>query len=458
MAFGLTSSGFVKKQLVDLKSELEQAFRSAFGAGIKTTPDTVFGKIIGVISDRYEEIWALAEAVYNAQYPNSASGVSLSRIGEITAIVPNSATRSTVAIYLAGTAATLVPIDSVVATQDAGDQFKLLADVTLVGSNFSITGITRSGSTVSVNAVAHGRIVNNWLFVNNADQDDYNGLHQVTVVVDVDNFEYEISETPVTPATGTMDADPATAGNAESVDTGPIQALAETLNQIITPVPGWTTVDNALDANKGADAETDAAFRARRIAALKGAGSATLEAIKGAVLGLTNVTSVIAFENITDAVDSSGRPAHSIEVLVIGGTDADILQSVFDEKAAGIYPHGVTSGTITDSSGNNHTMRFSRPTSINIWLELDLTVDADYPADGDTQVDTRVLAFGNALGIGEDVIVFPSLIASFADVPGITDVVVRIGIAINPTLDDNIIIAETEIAVFDSSRITITQI
>lgn len=455
MAYGLTSLGFVKKQLTDLKTELEQAFRDAFGAGIKTTPDTQFGKIIGIVSDRYEEVWALAEAVYDAMYPNSASDVSLARIGEITGIVPNAATNSTVVIYLAGTDATLIPAGSLVATQDAGDQFELTGDVTLVDSNFAVAGITRAGPTVSVNAVAHGRSVNDWVFINNVDQEDYNGLHQVTVIVGVDDFEYEISETPTTPATGTMDADPTTVGNAQAVNTGPIQALSGTLNQIVTPVSGWTTVENAVDATKGADAETDAAFRARRLLALLGSGSATLNAIRGSLLTVTGVTAVSVFENVSNVIDGDGRPPHSFEALVSGGVDQDILDDIFDTKSAGIESHGSVSGTAVDSQGNSHTVKFSRPAGVNIWLELDLTVDANYPADGDNQVETSVLAFGDALDIGEDVIVFPSLIASFADVPGITDVVVRIGTAVSPTLDDNIIIAETELAVFDSSRITI---
>ena len=194
MPFGLTSTGFIKKQLTDLQSELETAFRSAFGAGIRTTPDTQFGKIIGIISERYEEIWALALAVYDSQYPDSATGVSLARIGEITGIAPNAATKSTANIYLAGTNATLITKGSIIATQDAGDQFELDVDVTLSGSNFVVAGITRAGSTVSVNAVGHGRAVGDWAFMNNADQTDYNVLHQVTVVVDVRSEERRVGK------------------------------------------------------------------------------------------------------------------------------------------------------------------------------------------------------------------------------------------------------------------------
>jgi len=61
MPFGLTSSGFIIKRLVDIKSELESLYRSVFGAGIKTTDDTVFGKLIGIQSEREAVLWELMQ-------------------------------------------------------------------------------------------------------------------------------------------------------------------------------------------------------------------------------------------------------------------------------------------------------------------------------------------------------------------------------------------------------------
>ncbi len=92
--FGLSSSGFILKRLADSKIELEALYRSVFGAGIKTSEDTVFGKLIGIQAEREADIWQLLEAVYNSQYPASASDISLDRIGEITAVSRNEATSS----------------------------------------------------------------------------------------------------------------------------------------------------------------------------------------------------------------------------------------------------------------------------------------------------------------------------------------------------------------------------
>lgn len=163
--FGLTSSGFIKKTLADSKTELEAVFRAAFGAGIKVTPDTQFGKFIGVLADRESQIWEMAEAVYNSQYPNSAGDTSLDHVAEITAISRNPATRTTVTAYMAGTNGTLITTGTLFATVDANDQFRTLADVNLSGTQFSITSLQRSGTTVTAQATAHGKIVGQYLFI-----------------------------------------------------------------------------------------------------------------------------------------------------------------------------------------------------------------------------------------------------------------------------------------------------
>lgn len=456
MTFGVTAQGFNPKRLTDIKSEMEADFRAVFGAGIKTSPDTQFGKIIGVYSERETLLWELMEAIYNASYPNSASDISLDRVAEITAISRNPATRSTVTLYLAGTASTLISTGSLFAVQDAEDQFQTTADATLTGSQITISSLTRSGTTVTATSVAHGFAVGRRMFISGAGETDYNGLVTIATVPTADTFTYEIAGTPTSPATGTIVGDPATAVTAEAVNTGPIQALAGTLNVIVNTISGLDRVENQLDAVKGVNLETDAEFRTRRVAALQGLGAARIEAIRGALLQLAGVSNAIVFENATGTTDGSGRPPYSIECLVVGGVNADILQKVWDKKAAGIEPYGSISGTVTDSQGIDHTSKFSRPVAVPIYIEVDLTVNTDFP--GISEVENRLLAYGNTLTIGQDVVVFPYIPGAFDDVPGILDIVIRIGTAVSPTLDNNIVITDTEISDWDSSRITVATV
>ncbi|MBK8202418.1 MAG: hypothetical protein IPK68_08950 [Bdellovibrionales bacterium] len=51
--------------------------RQRLGNSINLLPETVFGQIVGIFSDREAEIWELIEDVYHSQYPDDAEGVSL---------------------------------------------------------------------------------------------------------------------------------------------------------------------------------------------------------------------------------------------------------------------------------------------------------------------------------------------------------------------------------------------
>lgn len=456
--YGITSSGFILKRLTDIKAELEAVYRSIFGAGIKTTDDTVFGKVIGIQAEREAELWELLQAVYNSAYPNSASDIQLDRIGEITGIVRNASTPSTVTVYMAGTDTTNIPAGTLFSVQDSEEQFQTLLAVNLSGSSLSVSSIVSSAGVATALATSHGRTAGSYIFINGADQPEYNGLKQIIDTPTIHTFTYSVTGSPASPATGALSADPATSVNCESVNNGAIEALAGTLTNIVNNISGLDRVDNYTDALKGNNTETDAEFRTRRINALTGIAAARLEGIKSYLLVVDNVTSAKVFENATNITDGQGRPPHSIECLVQGGVDQDILDAVFDRKAAGIETHGSVSGTVTDSQGIDHTVKFSRPTPVSIWLELDLTIDADYPADGDTLVQDAVLAHAATLEIGEDIVVYPYLISAISGIIGITDVVLRIGTSASPTLDDNIIIADVELASFDSSRITIAHV
>lgn len=240
---------------------------------------------------------------------------------------------------------------------------------------------------------------------------------------------------------------------------GVVAGPAGSITVIETPVAGLTTVSNAEDAELGEEIESDSDFKIRRLEELAIAGRATTNAILARVSSVEDVTAVVVFENDLHIPDVDGRPPHSVQVVAQGGTDAAVAAAIFDSVSAGITTHGAEVENVTDNQGFIHAIKFDRPTEVDVWLELDITKDTNFfPLDGADQVEAAMLAYGETKEIGEDVVIFgtDSLIAALNDIPGITDVVVRIGELASPTLDDNIIVAPNEIADFDSSRIIVT--
>jgi len=63
--------------------------------------------------------------------------------------------------------------------------------------------ITRSGSTATVTHTAHGLVTGNKVLIEGADQNEYNGIHTITVT-GTNTYTYTVSGTPATPATGTI--------------------------------------------------------------------------------------------------------------------------------------------------------------------------------------------------------------------------------------------------------------
>lgn len=78
--FGLTSKGYVPMQQQEVVSDLESAFQDAFGKNINLASRSVFGQLIGILSERFTLLWQLGEAIYTSQYPGGAEGTSVDNI------------------------------------------------------------------------------------------------------------------------------------------------------------------------------------------------------------------------------------------------------------------------------------------------------------------------------------------------------------------------------------------
>jgi hypothetical protein len=67
----------------------------------------------------------------------------------------------------------------------------------------SVTQITRSGSTATVSQTAHGLATDDKVYIQGANEPEYNGIHQITYIND-NSYSFTVSGTPDSPATGTI--------------------------------------------------------------------------------------------------------------------------------------------------------------------------------------------------------------------------------------------------------------
>ena len=251
-------------------------------------------------------------------------------------------------------------------------------------------------------------------------------------------------------------------------DTVGVNAEVEVTGGTANPILGFPTIAVSGEsgaATAGRNEETDPEFRLRREELLRISGSATSEAIRSALLNTLDVAQAFLFVNDTDFVDINGLPPHSFESIVSGGTDDDVAQTIFDTKPVGIQTHrdpgpdGRTIGVV-DSQGFSIDINFSRPTEIQMFVEVDISVNGDAFGGGDqvageVQVKDAIKAVGDLQQIGQDVIINQFLCAPF-EVAGVVDVpIIRIEDIFPPTNTANIPVAARELATFQTSDIVV---
>lgn len=485
---GLTSTGFQRKTLAEIKSEMEESLRSKLGRGINLLPPSVLATIVGIMAEKNGEVWELAEAIYNSQYPDTATGTSLDNVVSLIGLTRLQATKSTSLKQLFfGTIGTVVPAGLLVSV--AGNPqgiFELDSAVTLVAGadevqkiNFSATptngsfaikyfdqetsllGFGSSASNVQTalqaltgltDVTVTGSFASGFTVT-------FGGLdgkqNQPTLLITQNTLVDNVTPVAVSVAVLTEGV-PQGQGVMVSQNTGVLNAPRGSLTEIGTLIAGLNRTLNEEDVVSGRAIETDNELRIRRSNSLQVAGAGTVDAIRSRLSAILGVTAALVFENTLLVPDLDGRPAKSFEAVVEGGEDAVITQTIWDTKPAGIKTVGNTSGLATDTLGESLTVYWSRPTVVDIYLDITITSNYLFPVDGAAQVEAAIIAEINALLIGQDVVVVPSLICALDPIPGIIGAVIKLGTAPAPTLSNNIIIAAKEIARTDSTKVSVT--
>jgi len=485
--YGVTSTGFVKKTYDVIKQEVKEDLWDKVNSKLNLLDTSTIGQIVGVFSDKLREMWDVQESVYNAQYPETATGASLDESASYNGVTRLAATKGTVTLdgmYLDD--GTTVPAGSIVGVGPTGSQWVTLAAVTNstgVPATFSVSAEARETGVLQGYAGEIDTIIT-----------AVSGWSAAPAITNTTNGTWNLDGTSLTlkvdrGGTQTVNfaggnpwaaADVATEikNNTTGIDAyavnlkvrvatetegdgGSIQITGGTANSLLSFDTGELKGFNTEDADVGTDVEEDPAFRARREQLLRIAGSGTLEAVRSAVLDVSGVLQAFVLENETGVTDSDGVPPHSFEVIAqqaawTAAEEEAVAQAIWDNKPLGIDAYGSTDVTITDSQGFDNTVSFSKSSEIPIHLEYTLDTDDNYPSNGDDLVKAAVAAYGNSLTIGEDVIALQFKSVPL-DIAGVNDVTsFKVDIVDPPTGTTNISIPTRSQATFDTSDIDIT--
>jgi uncharacterized phage protein gp47/JayE len=180
------------------------------------------------------------------------------------------------------------------------------------------------------------------------------------------------------------------------------------------PIPGVDSVTNELQSTGGDPIQDDISLKEEAIEDRNIGKTSSLIAIENAVDDVVDVSSVFGVENTGIVPDGEGRPSGSYEITVRGGTDLDVATAILTSGPTGVETFGDIAVIVTDSSGRNRTINFSRPSLVEIWVRYELKVTANYDDNQEAINKQRCLDYiggvnpefeeSSGLNIGTDVL------------------------------------------------------
>jgi len=118
---------------------------------------------------------------------------------------------------------------------------------------------------------------------------------------------------------------------------------------------------------------------------------------------LEDTTRVAVYQNATSGV-VNGVPAYGIEANVVGGSNADIAEIIFNVKASGTPTSGGVSNTVYDTQGYPQPVNFNRPTLVATYVRVRISSREGAPITGNIPaMQQSTLQYVNSLRIGVDV-------------------------------------------------------
>ncbi|AKQ55187.1 phage protein [Bordetella hinzii] len=483
MAYGVTPDGFVRPRLPEIRQEIVADLRArmlaaGFSGEVETRPDSITGLLIDTFAERQADLWEQMEGVYLSMYPGSATGVSLDRAVSFTGVQRYRDEKSRAYVVLYGSPGTEVQAGAQIRHRVSQNLWSLAGPVQIIAGRaadlvlqprvlvntiyeVSINGVPytySTGPTANLPQVLAGLVA---------------AVSMSGLDVSSDGASVRIQTdgrvaAAFTWSTGLELARLGSPGLAESLEASAEGAAVGDLNGIVTQVDGWDAVTNLQAGVAGRLAENAAELRARYPTGLFRLGAATRPSIAPNVRDrVTGVRTVKVFENKADEPDAQGRPPHSIHVVVDGGLDDEVAEAIFRVVAGGIDTHGQQLVIVKDDEGADQPIRFDRPERVFIWARCVTTLlppsEQAFPPGGFQEIAENLAAAGEALTIGEDVIL-QRLYGAIFRTPGLASVDLRLAASTNPAFapqpadykDANVAIQDFQVAAFDLSRIEVT--
>lgn len=469
--YGVTEKGFVMKRLDTIKSDICIKLKEAWGQDPSLNPQSAINVLITDFSDEIAELWEVAQDIYYSRYPSSAEGINLDNAMQLGGVTRLGRTKTKYNLNCTGDDGTVIPFGAMVkSTTQPVKIFTCAKKSTISRENFraiSFTVIAEAGETYSIE-------INGTMFSVVSDGTDallllrkiYNEISYTNIekTLDEDNLILTLNDTTNSSNTLVLSENiivTSVSSNItfESSEYGQVSLPGGTITEISTLVSGWKSVTNDIAPILGREEETDIEARQSYIKRIYQRSMNMVESISAEILNnVDDVTALVVYENDTNTTDTYNRPPHSVEIVVEGGNATEIAECIYKKKATGIQTYGNNEVSILDDYGNNHVIRFNRPTQIKTWIKVTITRNDSYIQPNYAQIVKDSIVDNINSSVGEDVYLQMLLADIYKNVSGIKYIDIKAAIGdtqpTNYTLD-NITVGPREKVSIATDRIEV---
>ena len=420
----MSDTGLSIKRQNDILSEMLSDAQTAFsslGVSIDASPNSLIGNFLNISAAQMADIWQGLEEVYDAFNPATNEGKNLDDSCSLSAITRLESSKTIVNANLRGTIGTTISQGFILQCTTNNELFDCSNEIVL-----SQTGCVQFSSKIN-ESVTQGKVyfieINSMKITYTAEEtDSANDVCKKIIdlfyfpnfaISQIDETTYNVISLENTTFTPVVD-DYQTLQTATNIalftaeNIGEIVCPANTLTTIPTPIQGLSSATNyAQPISTGRLLESDAELRIRRANSGSILGQNVLSALKAKLLDIAGVSTVTIIENETTETSIEGVPPKAFQVIIEGGDNQEIANTIWTNKPAGIQAYGDISETISiDDTSQTKTVAFSRPTEAEILVKVSYTKNKDesFPSNGEDLIKNAIVAYGNNLGIYNDVI------------------------------------------------------
>ena len=267
-----------------------------------------------------------------------------------------------------------------------------------------------------------------------------------------------------TDAEVTIDSEGTVRSNVTSESQAAVAAPAGTLTQLEQTITGVDSVTNTRDVSLGSDTvETEAKLRARRNNTISVGGNGTPSALKAALEQIDGVTSVRLINNNTSKWVEKGttgiyRPPNSFEAIIENGSNDDIIQILTIVSSGTSEMFGDLTAFYTDVTGNNHLVRYSRPSELDIYATVEYVLydEETFPEDGEARIAAEMVEWASVeYSLGVDVLLDRLYIPIF-NVPGVASATITAGTTEGSQTASDISVELYEKAILSTENISVS--